>query len=372
MTPMIDRLSAPPARPLSGWRLLAVVLLVEIVVLSGALGAGLWYANRRASDVFENALRQFVFRNSEQAGFRAARLDLFRGQFAVDGIRVRSRNADAAVEIGADSVVVDLPLRDLFSGRAPVRSVWVRGPRLSVQGVGEAGGKFRFFWPGAVTVGEVRVTEGQATFSLAGRPLDLTNLEATVRGLGAETPAVPLTVEFSGRCAPAGAGSFSGSLTVQDPVAPLAMEGELKISDLSLAEVGAFFPDSDVRILDGRLNINSQWTAKNDWLTASHLVDIQGLKLDLKGDSVFGVSAKRLQSLLAIDRISFVVPMNGSLTDPHVGIASSIEQILLKVLEGKMEDRDDLERWARRGGNYLGAKVDRAIKDALNRRRSLR
>jgi hypothetical protein len=142
---------------------------------------------------------------------------------------------------------------------------------------------------------------------------------------------------------------------------------------VSLPEIAPrFLPeDSGVRFLDGFLDLKTQMTCRQEWLTASHLVEIKNFKLEVAEGRkrLMGVPVKRLRDVLDVEYFSFVVPMNGSLRDPHVGVAASLEQVLFKILEARFQDKSDRERWAQWGAVRLGRKIDKALKGWLAEKR---
>ena len=82
---------------------------------------------------------------------------------------------------------------------------------------------------------------------------------------------------------------------------------------------------------------------------------------------LLGLPVKQFKDMMDIPSISFVVPMSGSIHDDRLGIASGVQQILYKTLEGKIENKKDLEKMAQRGGAYFGAKIDAALRAAFRK-----
>lgn len=368
----VSQLPAPQARSA---RCLWGALFGAIFFSGVFLATGLWYSNRQASRGVESFLRRRVFDDPTRRDFKSVHLNLWRGRLSLEGILWRREGAPWAVDLSVDRVSAWVPLRDLFSGRGQLRTLTIEKPvlRLTEKQTTSAS-SHRLAWPAGVSVTQLRLSDGQVNLGLAGgRMFSLDEIEAEITGLGQEPDvARPLAGRVEGVFGPEKAGTWSGRFSFREPMAPLSAEGELRLERVELPKlVGALFPAAGVRVESGTLDLKSQIAVVDDRLTASHLVEIRDLKID-PGDRkrILGLSVNRLKDLLEIDYLSFVVPMSGSLDDPQIGIASSVEQILYKVLEGKVEDPEDLRKWSRRGGQYLGNKIDRAFREWLADRRA--
>lgn len=358
--------TAPPA-PSRARAFLAGLALGIVLALTGAL-AGLWAANGRLSAGFERGLRRFVFTDGNTAGFESATLDLWRGRAALRGVRFQGPEGLRGT---VDRVTLSAPPAELFSGAGPVAVVGLERPALRWGDAARSGAEFRApALPGVVR--EWTVTDGSGTWTLAdaGLTLDRWNLRLVRSDSGTSGRSV-LTLDGAGRVLPEDPAAATVHVTFEEPFSPAALEGEIQIRDLSLpALYRTWGRDPELQILSGRLDVKTQFTIGGDQLTASHLVEIKDLRVDPGArKKLFGLSVKRLKDVLVIDRLSFVVPMSGSVQDPQIGFATSLEQILTKILDGKIDDPEDLRTWARRGGNYFGAKADAAWRAWLKRRR---
>ncbi len=356
------RSSASTRRAGRFWPKALAGLLAGSLVLSAALvGGSLWFVNRRATRGFDRLLRRYVETHPGAAGFSSAHVDLFRGRLTVKNPWIRRSSGSRGGIFSADEVSLLLPLQDLFAGTGTIREIRIGRPLVHFQPGAPGRGKGPLpGWLGRVAVEKVRIDDGAFLWEGEdGRVFKVEDVSAGIGGWGAG----PLRGEFRGRLIGEKPGSLGGRFVIQSPFSPLTLEANLDVEGLSLALLGPFLTDDpEVRVLSGVVNLKSQVACRNDWLTASHLVEVRDLKIDPGSRrKLMGVSVKRLKEVLEVDYLSFVVPMNGDVTDPRVGAASSIEQILYKVLEGKM-DREDADRWARRGGGYLGGKLDRAFR----------
>lgn len=354
----------PPARA----KAFSTGLFVGFLLALAGVLAGLYYVNGRLSLGFERGLRRFVFTDDRVAGFEGATLDLWRGRAALRQLRFRG---SGGLQGTVDAVTLSAPVAELFSGAGPVAVLSLERPAL--RWGGPAGGGAGFHPPTLPwAVREWNVTDGSATWTLAdgGFTFDRWDLRLVRSDPGTDGRSV-LTLDGRGRVLPEDPGAMTAHATLQEPFSPAALEGEIQMRDLSLPALYRIWGrDPELQILSGRLDVKTQFTIRGDQLTASHLVEIKDLRVDPGAKKkLFGLSVKRLKDVLVVDRLSFVVPMSGSVQDPEIGFATTLEQILTKILDGKIDDPEDLRTWARRGGNYFGAKADAAWRAWLKRRR---
>lgn len=358
----------PPLRPPSRAKAFSVGLFLGFWLALAGVGAGLYYVNGRLSLGFERGLRRFVFTDDRVAGFEGATLDLWRGRAAVRRLRFQG---PGGLQGTVDTVTLSAPVAELFSGSGPVAVLNLERPALRWDGTTEGGAGFHPpAWPLALR--EWNVTDGSATwtFADAGLTFDRWGLRLVRSDPGTDGRSV-LTLDGGGRVLPEDPGAVTVHVTLREPFSAAAIDGEIQVRDLSLpALYRTWGRDPELQILSGRLDVKTQFTVNGDQLTASHLVEIKDLRVDPGAKKkLFGLSVKRLKDVLVVDRLSFVVPMSGSVQDPQIGFATTLEQILSKILDGKIDDPEDLRAWARRGGNYFGAKADAAWRAWLKRRR---
>lgn len=350
-------------------KVLAGSVALSLLLLAGAAV----YVNRAVSAAFERALRERLF-SAPGRGFEAAGVRLFPGRAYVLNPRWSSSGPDGSAKwtAFAKEVSAEVPLADLLKGRWRVRRLTVREPSLQwTAGSGAPeppqGAPEPSAGPGlaalarlpadvlAVERGVVRLVHP------GGGALEWENLNLAV-ALGAPGP---LAIHGTARLAGKDAGSVSLDARFDTTGSPCPSRGELRFSALSVPALADFFPpDPDVRYAGGRLGLNAQFTCEGDWLTASHLVEINDFKAEVAEGKkeLFGISTKYLKDLYRIERLSFVIPMNGRLDDPQFGVSSSIEQILFKLLEVKTGDKEEARALARKGGDYFGRKLDKSLR----------
>lgn len=75
---------------------------------------------------------------------------------------------------------------------------------------------------------------------------------------------------------------FSVDMDVERLSFPLRFNGEWNITQWPLEPLARFvLGRGDVRVLSGQLSLKTQALCKDDWLTASHLVDISDFKVEV-------------------------------------------------------------------------------------------
>ncbi|MBL8022780.1 MAG: hypothetical protein JNK54_00660 [Elusimicrobia bacterium] len=352
---------------------LLVGLLLGVGFSAGVLGVFLWFLNGVVSSGLEGYLRTYVFDRPE-ATFETVRVDVWRGRLRLTDLRLKGERLSLSVP----EIKVDIPFRELLAGRGVVRSLHFENPLVefsfSFKGVASGLTDFsqRFpVWVHRLPISEISITHGQVR--LVNRDSNgswgLRQVEARLTQQGrAEGIGGAYQLKVDGINESELPGAVSVSLEM-DRVRPgVNLNGECSLKNWPIDPLARFLTgNGDVRVTDGRVDLKTSLTCKDDWLTASHLVQITDLKVEVSSSrkEILGLSVKRFKDVMAIPYLSFVVPMNGSIRDPHVGIASSVQQILYKVLEGKIEDKKNLEKWARRGGDYIGAKIDRSLRDGI-------
>jgi hypothetical protein len=357
---------------------------VRVALAAGALAlalacGGLALAGRRASAALDAGLRE-RFPDPQRASFSRAGVSFLRGLVFVDGVRLSQTIGGAAVRGEVERASWSVPVRALALGHAAPAWVTLSAPKFSIRpssapAEGEEPVESPAGRPRAATVLDYLPAQG---LSAEGGQL---TLESPWGGAPLAWEKVQLRVErrepggydvrLQGRLAgtPGGA-SFQARF--DDLASPCESEGQLKIDPVPVAKLAGYFPASpDVRFKDGTVSLTSTFTCRKGWLTASHLVEVHGFDAEVSSGTkeLFGVSVKYLQDLFKVEQLSFVVPMTGELSDPHIGVGSSIQQILLKILEGKFDDKEDAEKLARKGGDYFGKKLDKAIKAWMKSRR---
>ncbi|MBI4051178.1 MAG: hypothetical protein HY400_01605 [Elusimicrobia bacterium] len=358
---------------------------IGALLLAAALvGSVVWYLNHQVSVGAESYLRKYVFTRPQTASFQKFHADLVRGFLSVEGLRFkRSWGEPSGWTFNSKRISIQIPIQELLSGAGSIKRLHLEGPVLEVVFSAETSdarnsGQSAISlpkWVQGFPIGEVQVSEGAIHLGSGGvtRKVEVSALEGAITRLVKEgRPEGPIRADFQGRILSEKPGDLFLDMTIQNPSSPFSFEGEIRIKNLSIPYVvSRLFPaDPEVQVLDGSLDVKTQLTCKQDWLTASHLVEVKNLKIQVAEGrkKILGLKVKYLKDILNIDYLSFVIPMNGSIQDPHIGIASSIQQILYKVLEDKME-KEDLESFAQKGGAYLGGKVDGALKDWLKQKR---
>lgn len=362
---MID--PSPPPRPRRAAPFLSGFFLGALLCAVGA-AAALFALHRQMSTAFERALRRFVFTEPTRAGFAAADLNLWRGRAT---LRELWAVGSGETRLTVDAVAVAAPLADLFSDRPAAATVRLTRPALRWSPIVEGDGGLRApTFPGVVR--SWTVEDGSATLAVggAGLTLDRWGLSLVRAGPGEDGRSEQI-LEGSGRLLPEDPGEGTLRLVFAEPFSPARIDGEVALRDVSLPALYRLWgSDPDLRILSGRLHVRTQFNVRDDQLTASHFVEIRGLRVDPgRRKKLFGLSVRRLRDVLDIESLTFVVPVSGSVRDPQIGFAASLEQILTKVLENKTDDPEELKSWARRGGQYFGAKADAAWRRWLARRR---
>lgn len=338
-------------------------------------GTALWYVNRKVADGADGFLRKYVFTEPQKANFGRVSLNLLTGQFALENVTAKGRGSSSMTwTLTGREIRARLPVQQVLSGEGSVRTLSVREPVIALAfaaeedpaGLGGLPALPR--WMKKLPVESIQVSDGKIRVRNAGvaEPFEVGAVEARMVRESGEAGKGLARWEAEGKILTA-----PGSILIRMDIFPSSprrnFEGEVRLKDFSLPYAAAhlFPPDPDVQIQEGLLDLRTQLTCKDDWLTASHLVEIKNLKVAVseRTKTLAGLPVKRLKDVLDIEYVSFVVPMNGSVSDPHIGIASSVEQILLKILEGKIEDKDERDRFAQRAGIYIGNKIDRALKE---------
>lgn len=359
--------------------LLGGVLISVIMV-----GGGAWYLNRKISSGLESYLRKNVFTDSNLANFKRADVHLATGRLILRGLEInRLSDGKHSWRTATNAISFRIPLQELASGNPLIQKLQIRGPSLEIVlngGSHSADGNVMstsltlpsWLKKLPLKIQEFSIKDGSIHLQhvAVGNPLRIGSIG--VRFLNSKDQGPPTSVNLEGKVLSEKTGSFFMEAEVKAVGPPSTFEGELGLEEIYIPAIVNLFPtDPEVRVLDGRIDLKTQFTCKEDWLTASHLVKIKNLKVEVGEDKkeIFGIPVKYLKELFNIDELSFVVPVNGSLRDPHIGIQASIHQILLKILEEKFEDKEKARKLARRGAGHFGKKIDKALKEWLNRRR---
>jgi hypothetical protein len=351
------------------WVGLIVGVIVGFLLAAGLLAAFLWVLNGTVSAGVEGYLKKYVF-DGTRSTFGTFQADLWKGRFVMTDLRLHGERLSVTVP----QMTVDVPVRELMSGNGVIRTLRLDNPLLegtvSLRGRGGGGGVLSGRVPGWVRrlpIAEVIVADGQAVITNrdSNEKLGVRNVRVHLRR-GSQAPSEERwDFQADGKFDGQEPATFSVDMAVDRLSFPLRFNGEWNFTNWPLEPLARFVSGSgDVRVLSGRLNLKTQALCKDDWLTASHLVDISDFKVEVdpRRKELLGLPVKRFKDLMDIPSLSFVVPMNGSIRDPQVGFSSSVQQILYKIFEGKIQDKKDLDKWVRRGGDYLGGKIDAALR----------
>jgi len=351
---------------------LIVGLLVGVLLAAGAFAALLWFVNGTVSTAVEGYLKKYVFDRPE-ASFGTVSVDVFHGRILLTDLKLKREHLSLAVP----EILADVPVRDLLSGNGVIRSLQFKAPLLEGVfslhgGVGEGGGLKWPTWISRLPIAEVVVMDG--SLRLKNRDSDATwglrKVEGHLFHPVLEGGGGNYRLKLDGQNEADAPGQFSLDLTLDKWDPPFSLNGEWAFRKWPMDALARFVSaTTDVQVTSGRLDLKTQLICKNNWLTASHLVDISDFKVDVspRRKQLLGVPVKQFKDMMDIPSLSFVVPMNGSIFDPHVGIASSVQQILYKILEEKVADKKDLEKMSQRGGAYFGAKIDAAFRAAFRK-----
>lgn len=363
-----------PAGTASGKILKGLLLMLAGALIFALLLAwGLvWYVNKNVSVGIERYLRKTVFNRPETLNFQSLSIDLLRGRFALAQFRMKGRSETSDWIGSAKEISASASIQELLSGEGEIRRVAVAAPSFEwtfgleprqlppspLPAMPESAPLRTIDWEGGQIV--LVNKQGQA-------PLKIANIDGELTG----PLQPPLRLKADARIASPKAGKIKLVLEAKRLKSPMSFQGELKINDLSVVHLAkTLLPnDPEIQVLGGTIDLKTQLACEKDWLTASHLVEIKNLKIQVADSrtKILGMKVKYIKDVLDIDYLSFVIPMNGSINDPQIGVSSSLQQIVYKLTEGKMEDRDDQEAFAKKAGDYLGAKVDKALRDWLEK-----
>jgi hypothetical protein len=349
------------------WAGLIVGVFLGLLFAAGLGAVLLWFVNGALSTGFESYLKKYIF-DGPDASFGTVRVDLLNGRVIMTDLKLTSGRLSLTVP----ELEADVPRNELFSGNGFVRSLQIKNPLVEgsflLQGGYGEPDVFRFpGWIRRFPIAQVVVTDGQ--LRLTNRDSQSTwglrKIEAQLLHPLSESGGGNYRLKLEGQNEAEDSGQFSLDLTLEEIDRPLSLAGEWALRKWPLESLSRFISvPTDVQVVSGRLDLKTQLICKNNWITASHLVDISDFKVEVspRRKHLLGLPVTQFKDMLDIPSLSFVVPMNGSIHSPQVGIASSVEQILRKVLEGKIENKKDLEKMCRRGGAYLGAKIDAALR----------
>ncbi|MBI4056889.1 MAG: hypothetical protein HY399_05000 [Elusimicrobia bacterium] len=363
-----------------------------------------WYLNRKVSGGVESYLRQYVFTQPNTADFQSFHLDLVRGVLSLRGLRFKNaQGASFQWLLTTREISARIPIQDLIAGSGTIRQIVVSNPRLELSfstaptlSETETSKPLAIpVWIYKIPIEQIQVSQGVFRLSNegVGEGIEINSIEST---MSRPSGGGPLQIHAQAKMMSSPTGFVAVDLNLPSPVppsllrreiqvglaratdykefGPVTFEGEVRLKEISLPYLFNRLvpPDPEVQILEGFLDLKTQIACKQNWLTASHLVEIRDLKIQVAEErkKILGLRVKDLKNVLNVDYLSFVIPMNGSIQDPHVGLASSLQQILYKVLEDKIEDKEKLEYIARRGGVYIGGKLDKAFKEWLEKRKS--
>lgn len=356
-----------------GWVVLIVGILLGLLAAGGAFAVLLYFVNGAVSTGLEGYLKKYIFDRPESS-FGTVRADVFHGRFVMTDLKLKGERLSLTVP----EIQAEIPLKELFSGNGVVRSLRFTSPLMegnySLRGGYSAKNTQRLPpWLGRLPIAEVVVTDGH--LRLTNRDSDATwglrKIEGKLTRPVLENGGGNYRFEGEGQNEAEAPGQLTLDLTLDQWAPTLNLAGEWAFRKWPMESlVRLVSATSDVQVTSGQLDLKTQLICKKDWLTASHLVDISDFKVEVspRRKQFLGIPVKQFKEMLNIPAISFVVPMNGSIHDPHVGFASSVQQILYKILEGKVKDPQELEKISQRGGAYFGAKIDAALRTEFKRK----
>lgn len=354
------------------WTGLVVGILLGLLAAGGALAILLYFVNGVVSTGLEGYLKKYVFDRPE-ASFGTVRADVFHGRFVMTDLKLKGEHWSVSVP----EVQADLPPKELLSGNGLIRFLRFASPLIegdfSLRGGYGAKVTPRLPpWLSRLPIAEVRVMEGH--LRLRNRDSDavwgLRKIEGKIIHPVLEEEGGNYRFQGEGWNEAEEAGQVALDLTLDQWAPTLNLTGEWTFRKWPMESlVRLVSSTSDVQVTSGQLDLKTQLICKKDWLTASHLVDISDFKVEVspRRKQLLGIPVKQFKEMMTIPAISFVVPMNGSIHDPHVGFASSVQQILYNILEGKVKDKQELEKISQRGGSYFGAKIDAALRSEFKR-----
>jgi len=354
-------------------------LVGGLVITVLVLAAGLWYLSGKVIAATGDYLRKNVFTDPSKASFEKIGFHWLGGGLYLGGLQLHPPPANGVLaEVRVDEISVPLPLSELMSGAVDVTRVRVERPMVRVVISSAAAAKDDATAP-ASPVGDLSqifktplsaatIKDGSVSIEYQGgaKPLVVEGIDVDFKR---EKDEGALVLAGQAQIAQSPKASLSVNVKLYEPDPAGHFEGEVKLNEIPIAALGGMLPpDPDVRYQSGAVTVKSQFNCKNGWLTASHLVDINDVKLDVAParDKVFGISAKYLKDL---DHISFDLPMSGSLSAPEIDFATSLRQILTKILREKFSDKEKADQLADFLANSIGGKLDKALKAWLKRRK---
>lgn len=356
-----------------GWVGLIVGVLLGLLAAGGALAVLLYFVNGTVSTGLEGYLKKYIFDRPESS-FGTVRADVFHGRFVMTNLKLKGEHWSISVP----EIYAEIPPKELLSGNGLVRSLRFNSPLMegdfSLRGGYSAKIAPRLpAWLSRLPIAEVVVTDGH--LRLRNRDSDaiwgLRKIEGKLTHPVLEDGGGNYRFQGEGQNEADAPGQVALDLTLDQWVPMLNLTGEWTFRQWPMESlVRLVSATSDVQVTSGQLNLKTQLICKKDWVTASHLVDISDFKVEVspRRKQLLGISVKQFKEMMNTPALSFVVPMNGSIHDPHVGIASSVQQILYNILEGKVKDKQELEKISQRGGAYFGAKIDAALRSEFKRK----
>lgn len=358
-----------------------MIFACGVVLVSGIMVAGLlWALNKKASSGAESYLKQFVFKEAESAQFESFHMDLFRGLFSMEKLALHFP-VPPITQAGffAEEISVRSPIQNLLAGRGVIQFLKIDEPKVSFFFYADQPGpaaRSPFSgnappWVYQLPLQKLSILDGHVLLknNRAVGQVEISSIDGTfVRLVEEETGVESIKASFKGQILSEEPGEFLIDFDIRKPTRPMDFEGEIRFKGLSIPYLSQLFPrDPEVSIISGEIDLKTQVACNRDWLTASHLVEVKNLKIDVAPTrrKLMGLPVKDLKNVLETEYLSFIIPMNGNIGDPHVGMASSFEQILYKFLEERFKNKRTLANWARYGGEELEKKVNKAIRKWL-------
>lgn len=138
----------------------------------------------------------------------------------------------------------------------------------------------------------------------------------------------------------------------------LNFEGKFRLKNIHIPYFNSLLGvENDVKINDGEVDVKSNIHCSDDWLTVSSIISIDKLDVGVSQKKLYGIKSELITEFFKNNNVTFDLPVSGNIRSLRFDFSAAVTQIMLKALQGILEDKADVLKYSEKFGRKIGGKI---------------
>jgi hypothetical protein len=311
--------------------------------------------NKKAPELFKNNI-----------SIKGASVSLWKGEIALKEMQVM--NGEQTPVLFVPEIVIALSLQDLLSDRLAIQKVSVIRPVYSSSTKKATNnGSILSYITGlrSLGIGPRNMSIEKGSFVIRDSSVSVltvfSDFDMAIENMPIDELAESQSVKLSAsaRIPSEKSGQISLNVDFTSFYPKFNFEGEFRAIDVFVPYFTQYFAESgDVKVQDGDLGIRTNIHCSNNWVTASSVINMGNLDLDIPSKKIFGIPADVAEQFLATNDVAFDLPVNGDIMNLKIDFRTASTQVMFKALQGRFKSESFTKRIAEGFGRKIGTKLE--------------